>query len=67
MWMVNLSQVMSENSQTSILDLKAHHHALRYAHEAFKILPQSPKLINIQQLLMKIPVLGRIHEDKMVA
>ena len=66
-WMVNLSQAMLANNQTSILDLKAHHHALRYAREAFKMLPQSTKLINIKQLLMKIPVLGRIHEDKMVA
>ena len=66
LWMVNVSQSMlAASNEQSILDLKARHHALRYVQEVFKILPENTNPINIEQLFEKIPVLGRIHEEKM--
>ena len=63
MWMVNLSQaLLAPTKSNSILDLKAHYHGLRYAREMFKILPENVQPINIQQVLMKISAMGRIHE-----
>jgi hypothetical protein len=35
--------------------------------EVLKILPENTKPINIKQLFAKIPVLGRIHEEKLAA
>ena len=68
LWMVNVSQAMLMMSgEESVLDLKARHHGLRYAQELLKILPENTKAINIESLLQKIPVLGRIHEEKMAA
>ncbi len=68
LWMVNVSQAMLATSgEESILDLKARHHGLRYAHELFKILPKNTKPINIIQLFERIPVLGRIHDLKKAA
>ena len=65
LWMVNVSQaILATSGEESILDLKARHHGLRYAHELFKILPKNTKPINIVQLFEKIPVLGRIHNEK---
>ena len=64
-WMVNVSQAMlTTSAEESILDLKACQHGLRYAQELFKILPENTKPINIVQLFEKIPVIGRIHEEK---
>ena len=37
------------------------------AQEVLKILPENLKPINIEQLFNEIPVLGRIHEEKMAA
>ena len=68
LFMVNLSQaIMSGSGETSILDLKARHHGLRYAQEAFKILPQTADVINFNDWVKKIPVLGSIHCQKMAA
>jgi putative transposase len=68
LFMVNVSQAMLETSkEKSILDLKARYHGLRYVEEVFKILPENTKPINIGQLFEKIPVLGRIHEEKLTA
>ena len=69
MWMINVSQAIlaATSSEKSILDLKARHHGIRYAQELFKILPENTKPINIVQLFEKIPVLGRIHGQKMAA
>jgi len=68
MWMVNVSQAMlATSAEESILDLKACHQGLRYAQELFKILPENTKPINIVQLFEKIPVIGRIHEEKITA
>ena len=68
LFMVNVSQAMLLTSkEKSILDLKAHHHALRYVQEVFKILPENTIPINIIQLFEEFPVLGRIHEEKLAA
>ncbi|MBT6751997.1 MAG: transposase [Desulfobacula sp.] len=68
LWMVNVSQaIMMTSNEESILDLKARHHGIRYAQEVLKILPKNTKPINIVQLFGKIPVLGRIHVQKMAA
>ena len=68
LFMVNLSQsIMAGSGENSILDLKARHHGLRYAEEAFKILPQKAAVINFSDWVKKIPVLGSIHCRKMAA
>jgi len=68
LWMVNVSQaIMMTSNEESILDLKARHHGIRYVQEVLKILPKNTKPINIVQLFGKIPVLGRIHVQKMAA
>ena len=68
LFMVNVSQALLVTSkEKSMLDLKAHHHALRYVKEVFKILPENTKPINIMHLFKAIPVLGRIHEAKLAA
>jgi putative transposase len=68
LFMVNVSQAMLEvSNEKSILDLKACYHGLRYMKEVLKILPENTKPINIKQLFAKIPVLGRIHEEKLAA
>jgi putative transposase len=67
-FMVNVSQAMLATSENkSILDLKARQHGLRYVREVFKILPENTKPINIMQLFDRIPVLGRIHSEKLAA
>ena len=58
---------MRQIGETSVLDLKARYHGLRYAQEAFKILPESAKVINFGDWFKKTPVLGRIHQQKMAA
>lgn len=68
LFMVNLSQtILITLNQESILDMKSRYHALRYAREVFKILPENVECINIKQLFEKIPVLGQIHGEKMAA
>lgn len=68
LFMVNVSQtLLAASDEAGILDLKARHHGLCYAREAFKILPETAKVINFEDWLSKVPVLGRIHERKMAA
>jgi len=68
LFMVNLSQaMMSQTDETSVLDLKARYHSLRYAQEAFKILPQKADVINFEDWIKRIPVLGRIHDQRIAA
>ncbi|MGB1272335.1 MAG: transposase, partial [Endozoicomonas sp.] len=68
LFMVNLSQaIMTTTGEASILDLKARHHGLRYAEEAFKILPENANVISFEAWVKKIPVLGRIHNLKIAA
>lgn len=68
LFMVNLSQaMMRQNGESSILDLKARYHGLRYAQEAFKILPEKANVIKFEDWIKRIPILGRIHEHKRAA
>ena len=68
LFMVNVSQIMLATSgEQSILDLKARHHGIRYAQEVFKMLPKSADVINIEDWISKIPILGRIHASKIAA
>lgn len=68
LFMVNLSQAMMVRSgETSILDLKARYHGLRYARETFKILPELADVICFEDWVKKIPVLGKIHPMKVAA
>lgn len=69
LFMVNISQVMVARmgeERESILDLKASYHGLRYAEELLKLLPQNIQAININQILQRLPVLGRIHRHSIV-
>ena len=68
LFMVNLSQaMMRQTDETSVLDLKARYHGLRYAQEAFKILPQKADVINFDSWVKQIPVLVRIHDRRKAA
>jgi len=68
LFMVNLSHaLMVGTGETSVLDLKARYHRLRYAHEAFKVLPQTADVIKFEDWVKQIPVLGRIHGRQMAA
>lgn len=68
LFMVNLSHaMMRQNGESSILDLKARYHGLRYAQEAFKILPEKADVIKFEDWIKRIPILGRIHEHKRAA
>lgn len=68
LFMVGQSQaLLSRSKEQSIIDLKARQHAVHYAQALFKILPENVKPINIQQLMDKLPVFGRIHGDKTAA
>ena len=54
LFMVNVSAKMlntfrSNNTACSVLDLKAHHRAMKYLEETLKILPQKPESIVIEQ------------------
>ena len=68
LFMVNLSQAMrNQTGETSVLDLKARYHGLRYAKEAFKILPETADVINFEDWIQRVPVLGKIHDRRMAA
>ena len=68
LFMVNLSQaMMKQNKERSVLDLKARYHGLRYAQEAFKILPKKGDVIKFEDWIKKIPILGSIHEQMRAA
>ena len=68
LFMVNVSQAMLATSgEHSILDLKARHHGICYAQALFKMLPKSADVINIEDWISKIPILGRIHTTRMAA
>ena len=68
LFMVNISQaLLPPSGEQSILDLKARCHGIRYAQELFKILPKSADVINIEDWVSKIPILGRIHTTRVAA
>lgn len=63
MFMVNVSQaLMSRQQETSIIDLKARFHGLRYVKEVLKILQENGKDIKISPILEEVSMLGRIHQ-----
>ena len=65
--MVNISHILLERSQElSVLDLKARYHSLCYAKEILKLVVKTGNTIIIEPLFEQIPVLGRIHKQKMV-
>lgn len=68
-FMVNLSQRLLVNFRPkdpafSILDLKAHFRARRYAMEALKLLPDLADPILIGQVIENMPALGSIHSQQ---
>jgi len=65
-FLVNLSHLLLQefrqsNPDYSLLDLKAHYHACRYAVEAIKLLPQKPDAILLADVFEQIARLGMIH------
>tara|TARA_B110000211_G_C14043553_1_gene537883 strand:- start:298 stop:1605 length:1308 start_codon:yes stop_codon:yes gene_type:complete len=66
LFMVNLSQaVLRRSKNVSVLDLKARYCSLRYAKEAFKILAENAQAIKIEQALLMVPILGKIHVEQL--
>ena len=69
-FMVNISHILRKNfnnDETSVLDIKAHYHGLKYADEVFKLLPKFPDYSLIKQIYSKITSIGAIHQSEMVA
>jgi len=69
-FMVNISHILRKdfnNEETSVLDIKAHYHGLKYADEVFKLLPKFPDYSLIKQIYSKITSIGAIHQSEMVA
>lgn len=68
--MVNIAHILQKdfnNDETSVLDIKAHYHGLKYTIEVFKLLPKFPDDVLIKQIYSKITSIGAIHQSKMVA
>ena len=66
MFMVNVSAKLLaplrlENTELSVLDLKARYRGAKYLHETLKILPQKPEPIVIHQIAECLGVIGAIH------
>ena len=66
MFMVHVSAKLTEtfrcqNSEYSVLDLKARYRGFKYGHEVLKILPQKPEPIVIQQITEHLGSIGAIH------
>lgn len=66
LFMVDVSQVLmsdyrQEDSDFSILDLKAIYRGYRYVSETIQMLPQKPDDNLVSQLFRKVAALGRIH------
>ena len=66
LFMVTVSKILIEqwkplHPELSVLDLKAHFRAEKYAIETLKLLPQKPDPILIQQILANIPKIGAIR------
>ena len=65
-FMVNFSHLLLTRfrqvvPEGSLLDLKAHFRARRYAREALKLLPDQADPILMEQILQAMPTLGSIH------
>ena len=64
--LVSISKIMIDQRkrvqpEVSVLDLKAHFRAQKYALETLKLLPEKPDAIVIQQILDDIPRIGAIR------
>ena len=67
MFMVNVSAKLLaplrlENTESSVLDLKAHYRGMKYLRETLKILPQKPDAIVIEQIAERLGSIGAIHQ-----
>ncbi len=69
LFMVNVSKALIKSqhhqvpdSDFSVLDLKAHSRAFRYASEALKLLPFKPDPFLIHQFFDNFPKLGAIRQ-----
>ncbi|MCG8625331.1 MAG: IS4 family transposase, partial [Proteobacteria bacterium] len=51
-----------QNTDFSVLDLKAHYRGLKYLQETLKRLPQKPEPIVIDQLTEHLTSIGSIHQ-----
>ena len=70
-FMVNLSYRLlrdcrQENSEFSILDLKACYRGYKYVEEVLKLLPQKPDPISLAQIFAKVSNLGAVHPRQTV-
>jgi putative transposase len=65
-FMVNFSSVLlrpfrENNSEFSVLDLKAHYRGYRYVSETIKLLPQKPEGILLDKIFEQTAHLGMVH------
>jgi hypothetical protein len=67
LFMVNVSQLLlrhfrqTDESDSSLIDLKAFCRGLKYAEETLKLLPQIPDPVLLSNILANVTRLGRIH------
>ena len=69
MFMVSVSAKLTdtfrcENTEFSVLDLKARCRGVKYLHETLKILPQKPDPIVIEQIAEHLGSIGAIHQTQ---
>ena len=69
MFMVSVSVKLTdifrcENTEYSVLDLKARYRGLKYLLEILKILPQKPEPIVIEQIAQHLGAIGAIHHTQ---
>ena len=69
MFMVSVSAKLTdifqcENTEYSVLDLKARYRGLKYLYETLKILPQKPDPIVIEQIAQHLGAIGAIHHTQ---
>ena len=69
MFMVSVSVKLTdtfrcENTEFSVLDLKARYRGAKYLHETLKILPQKPDTIVIEQIAQHLGSIGAIHQTQ---
>ena len=56
-----LQDCRQDNSEFSILDLKACFRGYKYVEEVLKLLPQKPNPISLAQIFAKVANLGAVH------
>ena len=69
MFMVSVSAKLTDtfrcqNTEFSVLDLKARYRGAKYLHETLKILPKKPDPIVIQQIAEHLGSIGAIHQTQ---